>query len=48
VEDAQSEGLEWKLQEREEEWRVEAADLGAGGELPLFLCTPNFMAFAEV
>jgi hypothetical protein len=34
--------------EREEEKRVEAEELGAGGEeQPLFLPTPSFMASAE-
>jgi hypothetical protein len=50
-EDAQSEASEWELQERrerEEERRVEAEELGAGGEeQPLFLPTPSFMASAE-
>jgi hypothetical protein len=49
-EDVQSEALEWELQERREreERRVEAEELGAGGEeLPLFLPTPTFMAAVE-
>jgi hypothetical protein len=50
-EDAQSEASEWELRERresEEERRVEAEELGAGGgEQPLFLPTPSFMASAE-
>jgi hypothetical protein len=49
--DAQSEASEWELQERregEEERRVEAEELGAGGEeQPLFLPTPSFMVSAE-
>jgi len=32
------------MQEWEEERRVEAEDLGAGDDLPLFLPTPPFMA----
>jgi hypothetical protein len=50
-EDVQSEASEWELRERrerEEERRVEAEELGAGGEeQPLFLPTPSFMASAE-
>ena len=33
--------------EREEEGKVEAEELGAGEELPLFLPTPPFMATAR-
>jgi len=52
--DADSEVLEWELRERrerEEESRVEAEEPGAGeelggGEQPLFLPTPPFMASA--
>jgi len=36
-----------RRREREEERRVEAEELGAGEELPLFLPTPSFMASAE-
>jgi hypothetical protein len=46
-EDAQSEASEWELRERsdrEEERRVEAEELGAEVEEPLFLPTPAFMA----
>ena len=49
-EDAQSEASEWELRERrerEEERRVEAEELGAEVEEPLFLPTPAFMAPAE-
>jgi hypothetical protein len=50
-EDAQSEASEWELREQrewEDKRRVEAEELGAGGEeQPLFLPTPSFMAFAE-
>jgi len=50
--DAGSEVSEWELRERrerEDERRVEAEELGAGeewggGEQPLFLPTPPFMA----
>ena len=48
-EDARSEASEWELRERrerEEERRVEAEELGAGGgceEQPLFLRTPSLM-----
>ena len=54
--DAGSEVSEWELwerREREEEREVEAVELGAteglgvGGELPLFLPTPPFMATAD-
>jgi hypothetical protein len=44
-EDAQSEASEWELRERrerEEERRVEAEELGAEVEEPLFLPTPAF------
>jgi len=34
-------------QEREEEWRVEAEELGAGEEPPLFLPMPSSMASAD-
>ena len=50
AEDAQSETSEWELrerEEREEERRVEADELGAEAEDPLFLPTPAFMASAE-
>jgi hypothetical protein len=50
AEDAESEMSEWELRERregEEERRVEAEELGAGVEEPLFLPTPAFMASAE-
>jgi len=46
-EDAGSEVSEWELREREEERRLEAEELGAGGEEPLFLPTPSLMASAE-
>jgi len=49
-EDVQSEASEWELRERrerEEERRVEAEELGAEVEGPLFLPTPAFMASAE-
>jgi hypothetical protein len=50
-EGAGSEVSEWELRERierEEEWRVEAKELGAEGEeQPLFLPTPTFIAFIE-
>jgi hypothetical protein len=49
-EDAQSEASEWELRERrdrEEERRMEAEELGAEVEEPLFLPTPAFMAAAE-
>ena len=53
-EDAGSEASEWELrerQEREEEGEAEAkelgAELGAGKELPPFLPTATFMAFAD-
>jgi hypothetical protein len=49
-EDAQSEASEWELREwseREEERRVEAEELGAEVEEPLFLPTSAFMASAE-
>jgi len=42
-----SEMSEWGLQKREEERRVEAEELGAGEELPLFLHTPSFMASTD-
>jgi len=54
--DAGSEMSEWELRERqeqEEQREAEAEGLGAsgtlggGGELPLFLPTPSFMASAE-
>jgi len=41
---------EWELREpreREEERRAEAEALGGGGEEPLFLPTPSFMASAD-
>ena len=38
--DAGSEVSEWERREREEERRVEAEELGAGEDLPLFLPTP--------
>jgi hypothetical protein len=47
---AESETSEWELRERrerEEERRVEAEELGAEVEEPLFLPTPAFMASAE-
>jgi hypothetical protein len=50
AEDAESEMSEWEFRERrgrEEERRVEAEELGAGVEEPLFLPTPAFMASAE-
>ena len=40
---------EWERRERrerKEERRAKAEELGAGGELPLFLPTPSFTAFA--
>jgi hypothetical protein len=46
----QREVSEWELREpreREEERRVEAEQLGAGAEEPLFLRTPAFMVAAE-
>jgi hypothetical protein len=49
-EDARSEASEWELRERrerEEERAVEAEELGAEVEEPLFLPTPAFMAAAE-
>jgi len=49
-EDVGSEVSEWELRERrerKEERRVEAEELGAGVELPLFLHTPSFMASAD-
>jgi hypothetical protein len=49
-EDAQSEASEWELRERrgrEEERRVEAEEVGAEVEEPLFLPTSVFMAAAE-
>ena len=39
--DAGSEVSEWERREREEEWRVEAEELGAGEEPPLFLPMPS-------
>jgi hypothetical protein len=48
--DAESEASAWELRkrrEREEERRVEAEELGAGVEEPLFLPTPAFMASAD-
>jgi hypothetical protein len=50
AEDAQSEASEWGLRERrerEEERKVEAEELGAEVEEPLFLPTPAFMVSAE-
>jgi len=50
VEDAVSEVSEWERRERgerEEKRRVEAEELGAGREEPLFFPTPSFMASAE-
>ena len=47
---AGSESSERELRDRreqEEERREEAEELGAGEELPLFLPTPSFMAFAD-
>jgi hypothetical protein len=49
-EDAQSEASEWELRERrqrEDARRVEAEELGAEVEEPLFLPTPAFMESAE-
>jgi hypothetical protein len=49
-EDGQSEVSEWELRERrerEEERRMEAEELGAEVEEPLFLPTPAFMASAK-
>ena len=41
---AVSEVSEAELREWEEEQGAEAEELGAGGESPLFLPTPDFMA----
>jgi hypothetical protein len=49
-EDVQSETSEWEFRERRErgkERRVEAEELGAEVEEPLFLPMPAFMASAE-
>jgi len=48
--DTGSEASEWERRERrerEEERRVEAEELGAREELPLFLPAPSFMASAD-
>ena len=45
-EDTVSEVSEAELREWEDEQGAEAEELGAGGELPLFLPTPDFMASA--
>ena len=37
----------WGQRERKEERRVEAEELGAEVELPLFLPTPSSMAYAD-